>query len=110
MIVELANKFRFEVDDIQEVVNANKMPSLHLRATKNIGTLTANTIIKNFDGKTLSSIKIFENIDSKVPIYTFTDYDTLAHFENSFSGPTGTITIILSMDMTKLEAKMNPTK
>lgn len=97
MIVELANKFRFEVDDIVENVNANMIPSLHLRSTgKNINSLKSSTVVQNFDNKSLSTIKIFENKDSTIPIAIYNEYIQLSRFEKVFSGSSGSITIILT--------------
>lgn len=99
MIVELANKFRFEVDEIREIINANRVPSLHMHIGGNISKFKSDVINKNFDGMNLSSIKIFEDEKSTIPIEVFNKYTTLTHFEKAFSGSgsNGEITIILSV-------------
>ncbi len=98
MVVELANKFRFEVDSINEIINANKIPSLHLHVNNNIGTLKSSAVLKNFDEKTLSSIKVFATKEDTIPIAVYNEYTHLTHFEKQFSGANGDITIILAAD------------
>ena len=99
MIVELANKFRFEIDEVHEIINSSRVASLQLFVSGDVGSLKNSEILKNFTETSLSSIRVFESDKSVVPMTIYTDYTHLAHFERVFSSDNkGHVTIILAMD------------
>ncbi len=99
MVIELANKFRFEIDEIHEIINSSRVASLQLYVSGDVGSLKNSEILKNFTETTLSSIRVFESDKATIPMTIYTDYTHLAHFERVFSADNKShVTIILAMD------------
>lgn len=100
MIVELGNKFRFECDGLQEMLDVNKRAMLKLTASNlDLNTsLTATSVAENFTESNCNTIKIFKSDASTVPMIQYKDYKYLNYFDKTFNSNQNKfiITIVLS--------------